>query len=291
MGIALGMAAAIGWGAADFLARYSTRRVGTIRSLFYMQFVGLVGLTIYIFLAAGPRHILVSASPQAWAWTLFVTLLEIVGALALYRAFEVGILSLVSPIAASFAALTVVLSLLSGEALSGIRAAGVILSLVGVALASIVQVSAAEPAARQSGRLLPPGVGWALGAAACFGVTFWLLGFQVTPRMGSILPVWIVRLLTPLGLLPLAASLRQSLSVPTGSVWWLLASIGILDTAAFLAATAALHLGHVAIVGVLIALYSAVTVMLAWIFLRERLSRLQWLGIGVILLGVALVSS
>ena len=37
-------------------------------------------------------------------------------------------------------------------------------------------------------------------------------------------------------------------------------------------------------------LFSAVTVFLAWIVLRERLERTQWLGIFLIFIGIVLVS-
>jgi len=41
---------------------------------------------------------------------------------------------------------------------------------------------------------------------------------------------------------------------------------------------------------VLASLYGAVTVILAWIFLREKLERSQWLGIILIFAGIVLVS-
>ncbi len=42
--------------------------------------------------------------------------------------------------------------------------------------------------------------------------------------------------------------------------------------------------------GVLISLYSAVTILLAWIFLREHLQWSQWLGVGIIFGGFVLVN-
>jgi drug/metabolite transporter (DMT)-like permease len=48
MGIILGLAAALFWGTADFLVRYSTRIIGPYRTLFYMQFIGLACLSIFM---------------------------------------------------------------------------------------------------------------------------------------------------------------------------------------------------------------------------------------------------
>ena len=89
-------------------------------------------------------------------------------------------------------------------------------------------------------------------------------------------------------LVPLAASKRQSLSLPRGSNLALVAGIGLIDTGAFVASALGFATGNVAIVSVLASLYSAVAVLLAAIFLRERLRVIQWTGIGILLVGVVL---
>ena len=63
-----------------------------------------------------------------------------------------------------------------------------------------------------------------------------------------------------------------------------------MDTSAFVANNAGLVSGHVAVVSVLASLYGAVTVLLSWIFLRERMDRTQWFGIVLIFVGIVLVS-
>lgn len=63
-----------------------------------------------------------------------------------------------------------------------------------------------------------------------------------------------------------------------------------LITVAFLAGAEGLRSDQVAVVSVIISLFSAVTVLLAWGVLRERLRSSQWIGVGVILVGVSLVS-
>jgi len=70
----------------------------------------------------------------------------------------------------------------------------------------------------------------------------------------------------------------------------LLLSMGILDTGAFILNNRGMQLEQVSVVSVLASLYGAVTVLLAAIFLRERLARWQWLGIAAIFAGIALIS-
>jgi drug/metabolite transporter (DMT)-like permease len=110
------------------------------------------------------------------------------------------------------------------------------------------------------------------------------------PAVGPTISVWVIRLTCFSVLAVAAVPTRQSLKLPSGSVWWLLAAVGFLDTAAFVANNAGLHTGQVSVVSVLASLYGAVTVLLAWIFLREKLERSQWFGIILIFAGIVLVS-
>lgn len=297
MTIILGLAAAIFWGAADFLARYSTRIIGTYRTLLFMQFFGLIGLSMYLAFTGDFGRLSQEVYRQAWAWALLAALLNVVSSLALYRAFEVGILAVVSPIAASSAALAVVFALMSGETISLPHGIGIIAALFGVALAATAFSSAkgmqdvkiTEVASRHKG-LLPRGVAWALAASLGYGLIFWILGFRVTPVLGGIAPVWLIRLMTLSTLALFAVPLKQNIRVPRGSVWWFIAGAGILDTVAYVSFTIGLTGGQVAIIGVIASLFSAVTVLLAWIFIREKLQWSQWLGVGIIFVAIVLVN-
>ena len=166
---------------------------------------------------------------------------------------------------------------------------GLAVTLVGVILAATSFAQSPGDAAKESAHLAK-GVGWAILAALGFGVLFWFLGFYVVPAVGPAISVWVIRLTCFSVLALVAAPARQSLKLPSGSVWWLLAAVGFLDTAAFVANNAGLQTGQVSVVSVLASLYGAVTVLLAWIFLREKLERSQWFGIVLIFAGIVLVS-
>jgi drug/metabolite transporter (DMT)-like permease len=306
LAIILGLTGAVSWGAADFAARFASRQVGAYRTLFFMQFFGFLALSAYLKSTGGFSH---GMAPgwQPWAMAVAAGLLNVLASLALYHSFEHGTLSIVGPVSSSYPALTVALSLLSGERIHAVRATGLGVTLLGVILAatSFAQsksttaekdVQHASPnhvspnRAANSRAHLSTGVGWAIFAALGFGVLFWFLGFHVVPAVGSAVSVWVMRL-TALVVLSLAAApARQTLKFPRGKVWWLLLAVGILDTAAFVANNAGLSTGQVSVVSVLASLYGAITVLLAWIFLRERLERSQWLGISLIFIGIVLVS-
>jgi drug/metabolite transporter (DMT)-like permease len=294
MGILLGLTAALCWGAADFLARYATRQAGSHRALLYMQFVGLLGLSIYMGVIGGFPHLSANAGWQPWAWAILFTFISIVSSLALYKAFEIGVLAIVSPVSASYAAFTVVLAVLSGETLSQQRGIGIAATLIGVILAATsfapVGENKGDASASPIRERLTRGAGFALFSSVGYGIAFWILGFHVVPALGGITPVWLIRVSTPLLLMLIALPLRQDIRLPHGPVWWYIAGAGLLDTVAFVAAAEGLAGHEVAVVSVLASLFSTVTVLLAWFFLREKLSWSQWLGISAIFVGITLVS-
>lgn len=301
LAIILGLTGAISWGAADFAARFASRQVGAYRTLFFMQFFGFLALTVYLKSTGGFSHG-IAPGWQPWGMAVAAGLLNVLASLALYHSFEHGALSIVGPVSSSYPALTVALSLLSGERIHAVRAAGLGVTLLGVILAatSFAQSKdtetqthpehAAAAHTEQQRAHLSTGVGWAICAALGFGVLFWFLGFHVVPAVGSAVSVWVMRLTALVALSLAAAPTGQALKLPQGKVWWFLLAVGILDTAAFVANNAGLSTGQVSVVSVLASLYGAFTVLLAWLFLRERLERSQWLGIVLIFIGIVLVS-
>src|SRR5262245_14247759 len=195
-GVLLGLATAVSWGTSDFIARFAIKTSGSVRALLGVQFWGAILLTILLFLARDWGHLFDGSGWQPWAWGVVAGTINTCAMLALYRAFEIGKLAVVAPISASYPALTVMLSTLSGERFSLYRALGIVAAFAGVLL-----VAAGE---RQSPALAAPGAGnpaslrrgvlCAAGAALGFGVLFWLLGTRIIPRTGAIATVWMIRL-------------------------------------------------------------------------------------------------
>jgi drug/metabolite transporter (DMT)-like permease len=301
---------------ADFAARFASRRVGAYRTLFFMQFFGFIALSVYLKFAGGFSH--VAPGWQPWALTAVAGLLNVTASLSLYYSFEIGVMSIVGPVSSSYPALTVALSIASGERINVLRGIGIAVTLTGVILAAMSfapkptnsaeapnppdkvnpadsadSAGAADPAKAANPSTtsrLSRGVGWAVLAAVGFGFMFWFLGFHVIPLVGDAVSVWAMRLTALVSLAIFALPTRQSLRLPHGRIWWQLAAVGVMDTAAYVANNAGLHIGPVSVVSVLASLYGAVTVLLAWVFLRERLERTQWLGIALIFAGIICVS-
>jgi len=293
MGILLGLAAALCWGSADLFARFATRKIGTVHTMLYMQLTGFVLLTLAMRALGGWGHLTDGSGWRPWAWGILAGVLNTSATLALYRSFEIGKMSVVAPVSASYPALTMLLAALTGERLTVLRFTGIALIVVGVIL--VARGEKISDDANQLDEKVHPGrrklgVGWALFSAVGFGVMFWLLGIRVVPLLGSAPSVWLIRLASVAMTAAVVLILRQPFALPeTGANRWIL-GVGILDTSAYVLNNYGMKHEQVSVVSVLASLYGAVTVGLAAIFLGERVSRLQSAGIVSIFVGILLIS-
>src|ERR1700726_4725160 len=115
MGILLGLLTALNWGGSDFLARFATQKLGTLRTILYMQLTGFILLSGALRWLGGWGHLFDGSGWHPWAWGVLAGLLNTSSTLALYRSFEIGKLSIVAPISACYPVLTMLLSALTGE--------------------------------------------------------------------------------------------------------------------------------------------------------------------------------
>ncbi len=292
MGILLGLATALGWGCSDFLARFSTRRIGTLRTTLYMQGIGFLLLTGLLAATGRWGHLADGSGWQPWAWGALAGAINCFATLTLYRSFEVGRMSVVAPISASYPALTLLLAVATGERLTAARAIGIGLTLLGAILVASGEESSSGGAENLKSAARPgkrKGVLFAVLAASGFGLLFWLLGTRIITSVGPWATVWMIRLTSMLVLTVALQGTRQKMGLPGGAVRWQLLGMGVLDTSAFVLNNRGMEIEQVSVVSVLSSLYGAVTVALAAIILKERPARKQWAGIFFIFCGIFLI--
>jgi drug/metabolite transporter (DMT)-like permease len=302
-GVVLGVATAISWGTSDFIARFAIKSVGSVRALFGVQVCGALLLAILLFFARDWGHLFDRSGWQPWAWGIVAGAVNTCAMLALYRAFELGKMAVVAPISASYPALTVILSTLSGERFTLYRALGILAALAGVILVAAGEKtpqSATSPAASQfANSVATPtkdsahassGILWAVAAALGFGVLFWLLGTRIIPRTGALATIWMIRVTGTFITLAILLARKIPLHLKNKRTSAQLYSMGFFDTSAFALSNLGMRIEQVGVVSVLGSLYGAVTVVLSAVFLRERIAVLQWLGIASIFSGVILMN-
>ena len=283
MGILFGVLAATFWGVGDFLITLLTRRVGTRWALLAIQVLSLAAWCLI--LLAGAEQAPEAGGPKLWGILLATAVCHVAGLAFVYRAFEVGNLAIVSPISSSFAIVTAALSLLSGERPPALVLAGTALLIVGVTLATRAPSGGSAPSLR--------GVPEAILSAVAFGTMFWLFYFFVQPKMGYGIPLVSLKAMAVLGS-ALAFLRRPADASPSRGSWGQLALLAagaaIADTLAWVTYIRGTHTAYATVVTALASLFSAVTVILAWRFFREKLAPHQWVGIAVILIGILIVS-
>jgi drug/metabolite transporter (DMT)-like permease len=224
----------------------------------------------------------VRVAPGPWiAAGVLAGLVGLVGLGAAYRGMAIGVVSVVSTIAATGPVVPLVVGLLLGERPTALQFGGMATALGGVGLLAFDR----RPV--EGGRRLVPGVGLALLAALAFGL--FLVAIRYASRPDPLYGVLAVRIGSVGALLILALALRSRVRVSRPDIPALLA-VGVLDVSADVFVAFATTLGLLSIVSILSSLYPVATVLLARVVLQERIARLQQAGVVLALAGVALIS-
>jgi drug/metabolite transporter (DMT)-like permease len=274
--VLLALAASLSWGIGDFLGGFKTRRLGAFAVLFVAQPPTLVLIAILVIVRGVP------ARPGPWIIAGVVAgLAGLVGLSAAYRGMAIGVISVVSTIAATGPVVPILVGLVLGERPTPLQFVGMATALGGIALLAV------DRRPSESGRRLLPGVGLALLAALAFGV--FLVAIRYASRPDALWGVLATRSGSVLALLLLGVVFRSRIKVGLPDLPPLFA-IGILDVGADVLFAFATTLGLLSVVSILSSLYPVATLILARIVLNERMARPQQAGIGLALAGVVLIS-
>jgi len=274
--VLLALASSVLWGTADFAGGLVSRRIPSVTVAVLSQLAGFVPLLVAVAIRGG------SLDWGSVGLGLAAGVGGGLGLAAFYEALAHGTMSIVSPIAGCGALVPFALGLATGERPSALALAGAAVALTGAAVASTEERRISIGAQRRA-------VGLAVVAAVAFGVFFWFVG--IGSRHGEVLSTLVGGRVGSLAfLVPLALVYRASLRIPR-ELLVPVAAIGLCDVSANALFALSTSHGLLSLVSVLGSLYPVVTVVLAYAFLHERLTRVQLGGIAIALAGVAAVSA
>jgi drug/metabolite transporter (DMT)-like permease len=267
------------WGAADYFAGNLSKKFRPTAVLSVTQIIGLIfGLTLAIATGAfdaqalGDNGYLLPGIAAGFS--------GYIGLICLYRALATGRMGVVSPISALSAIIPLLYALIFlNERLTGLVAIGVIFALLGAVLASGPELSQGFP--------LKP-VFLALGAAVGFGTC--LIFMTEGSESSALMTMVSMRASTFLISLTILIRLRGTGGMGKSHIG-LLIFIGVADFSANLILGIATTRGLVSLAMVLGSLFPIVTALLAFIFLKERLHRVQYVGIASAVFGVAIIGA
>jgi drug/metabolite transporter (DMT)-like permease len=281
MAVLLGLASALTYGTADFIGGLVTRRNPATRVVFLGKSAGLV-----LYLVAIP---LIGAefTAAAWAWGLPAGVAGAVGIAFLYHGLAHGRMSVVAPITAVVSGIMPVLFGLGlGERPAPLQMVGVAVAILAVALISTVP----EPGPRTSlrERLSRSGVPDALLSGLGLG------GFLILiTRAGEDSGAWVLvaAQVGQIALMGLLVVVTRTSVLPDPGTGKGVATTGVLDSAGTILYLLGTRLGLISVVAVLTSMYPAATVLLAKVFLQDRLSRSQVVGLALALAGVIMLTA
>lgn len=268
-----GLAAAATWGAGDFCGGLATKRANVYAVVILGDVVGGLLLSTLAMAFGEPLPPM-----EELLWGAVAGLAGAVGLLALYRALAQGRMSVASPVAAVItAALPVVFGAFVEGLPNGGQIAGFGLALLGVWLIS----------GNTTARIRLNELGLPLVAGLGFGIFFVIIG-SVSQDV-AFWPLVAARLAAVTVLSAFALATRQ-LQPPKFEHLPLVALVGVLDAGGNAFFALAAQAGRLDVAAVLSSLYPASTVWLAWLILKERIHRWQFIGIVAALAAILLIT-
>jgi drug/metabolite transporter (DMT)-like permease len=274
LGIFLALTSAVIWGSGDFSGGLATRRNHQFHVLVLSTLSGIVVLLVF---AGLWREALPSLRSNIWAMLAGVS--GALGIAALYRALSLGNTAIVAPTAAVIgAALPVGFGILTAGMPSTLRLAGFVLAFLGIWLVS--QTSTPRQVELRQGFLL------ACLAGVSFGGFFIFIAQVEAGKLFT--PLVVSRFMEFATALVLLRLYRMPLPALNSNPIALLA--GVLDVGGNIFYLWAKQFTRLEVAAVLASLYPMITVLLASLVLKEKVARNQWLGVGVCLAAIVLIT-
>ena len=288
--ILAGLGGMLGWGFADFFAKKTVDKIGSIASLVWAHVFGTLALSLVLF-----YKVFVLSQPTAipnnfnvWILLFFFGGLQAIVYLLLYQAFSKGKLAIVNPIFASYSGVAAFLSIVVfGEIVNPylLLALGVIFG--GVLLLNLDASSFRTKHFKLTGT---PGLKEALTALVLAAV--WTVSWDkfVSGKDWLSYALLMYSFMTVVAF-AISKVQKTDLSIKHNGLWKFLILIGVCEVIAYLAISLGFSTtSFTSIVALLSGAFSLPTIVLARVFLKEKVTSIQTIGSIVIITGIILLS-
>ncbi len=218
-------------------------------------------------------------TPIDIGWSVVAGIAGVIGISSLYRGLAVGRMGVVAPVTGVMAA---TIPVAAGIVLEGVPPP---LVLAGIAMAVVAVVLVSRVSDGGDG---PSGVGLALLAGAAIGAMSIAISQLSTGHVFG--PLALIRTTQAVLIIVIVLVSRSAWRVERRLVP-AAAGVGVLDMAGNSLFIVAVQSGALAIAAVLSSLYPVMTVILATVFLGERVTRSHAVGIGLAALAIACIAA
>lgn len=299
--VILGLSGALVFGSGDFLGGLASKRMGAFLATGVAGLIGLFLLIGYTFLIPG------TLSPEAIFWGLISGVCGALAILLLYAALAIGPMSILSPLGALVSAIFPVMWALfiTGESLAWFGYIALGIGAIAIVLVAFTpEKDAVKPRAR--------GIIFAVISGVLIGL-FLIVLDQAPPEAGlyplvfnrlvnitimfsAVAIMAMIRWAHKKGLLGREGKPRADLVVGDAGVLdyrtgiLLALGCGLLDATGNALLLLGIQLGNLSVISVLTAMYPAGTIILAAIVLREKITKLQLVGMVLALTAAGLLA-
>jgi drug/metabolite transporter (DMT)-like permease len=271
LAVAYGLCSALAWGAGDFAGGFASRRGKALTVVLFSQLIGGMLLLILVSTAAGRmpplQHLVYGGLAGSFG---------VLGLVGLYQGLAQGRMGLVAPLSA---VITAVIPMMFAWVMEGYPGS---LRMIGFGIAILAVWFLSSP----GGSSTIEGGELRLSIMAGLGFGLFFIFMDQAINQSILWPLLAARG-AAIAVMCLVLATTRQLAPPSRGQYTFIVLAGTMDTTGNAAFAMAAHLGRLDIAAILASLYPASTVLLAWMFLRERLGQRQW--VGVVTAGVALV--
>jgi len=262
LSILLGLFSALTWGAGDFNGGLAAKRSNPYGVVAIAHIISLGLLLAFQPIIGEPIPPL-----QDWLWGGVAGLCGGIGLMILYRALAEGRMSVVAPVSALLAAALPVMIGLLQDGFPGLW------GLMGFAFALVAVwlISGGKGLIIRVDELRQPAI-----AGLMFGAFFVFL--ERASQTSLLWPLIAVRIVSITSMFGYAVITRQAWIPKRESLLPIILS-SVLDTVGNASYALSARFGRLDVAAVLGALYPGATVLLAWVFLKERITNIQTIGI------------
>jgi drug/metabolite transporter (DMT)-like permease len=274
LSLTLGLCAALAWGVHDICVRYVSQRGGIMPALTSVLLIGSLFMVPVALYFGGWEDM----TPRAFQLSALSGFFYLFGCIGLYSAFAIGPVRLVAPILGAYPILSIGWSVMQGQVVSVDQWLAVGAVIVGVAIVSILSDQ------EDSSRSQMAAVGWAVLGALGFALTF-AVGHIATQTGAEMPAVLVTRLVTATGAVLVLLTLKGA-KIPQRSTWPFLVLMGLLDAFALGIVISAGGLERPEFAAVAASTFGMITIILAWVFLKEKMTGPQWGGVVLTFAGI-----
>jgi transporter family protein len=266
-----GLAGMVGWGIYDFLGGVYSKQIGYFKSFFWSQLAGLISVLLLLFVIT----INLSAPVLVFILLPIAAIFYSAGYLFFFKGFEVGNVSIVAATMNLWAVFTMLFAFIfMGQRLSTMQSLGVFMIISGVTLASLSWRDIKNHSFK-----LSLGVKETVLGAFFFGV-FWNISEVISEKIGWLPTTLYVKLGIVVFLLLFSFLIKRELvltKVATKTKIMILL-MGSIEAGAVAIVNYGLTIGDAILITPVASALSIVTITLAIIFLKDKVTKLQGFG-------------